>query len=475
MHQEEGVSGADGGSGRSMRRRGVWLAAALAVWACGDGGRAPTDPIDDPDGSDPNALLTDEELQTSADADAETANPAYVSWLEAHHEPIRSLVSDDYSDLRFLEPLLQGKRVVQLGESGHGVAQYNRFKVRLIKYLHEELGYSVLAFESSIYECSRANDETDARAMLEGCIFQVWHTNEVLPLFTWMQEQRTSGDPNPLRLAGFDSQVSSREGLADRPAWFRELVGAVAGEGYADAVHALDSAFVAHYTSGGDFSEWVDSEQDSLVASYRALADTLSQHRQELAAAFPDEPEWPTVAVRTARSMVAFATQLGLPSGSPERVMTRDSTMARNLGALLELYPDRKFITWGHNYHIRYRNEAIPEYGTPTMGTWVHQRHPDDVYTVGFYMYRGTAADNSRSIYALERPGANSLENIAYHVRKRHIFFDVSGVERTEGSAWLFQPIVTHTWGLQDVTLVTRDQYDGILYIDQVGSPSYLR
>lgn len=36
-----------------------------------------------------------------------------------------------------------------LGEASHGVAESNWAKVRLIKFLHQQLGFDVVAFESS--------------------------------------------------------------------------------------------------------------------------------------------------------------------------------------------------------------------------------------------------------------------------------------------------------------------------------------
>lgn len=459
-------------SGPRHRVRTLLAMAALAgVAACGDGD-APLDPGTGPGPVDPDRLLTDEELRTREDPQAPAADLDRVQWLDAHHHPIRSLRSDDFSDLRFLEPLLRDKRVVQLGESGHGVREYNELKGRLIRYLHEELGYSVVAFESSVYECDRANEEPNGVAMLFGCLFRVWHTEELESLFYWMEDARTEGSP-PLILAGFDNQVSSTEALRGRPAWLRELVAAAAGEPYADAVFELDSTFVAHYVDG-TFPNWMAVHVDSLEGAYGRLADTLEVHRGVLEAAFPDARERAVIAARTARSMVAFVRQLSLPGGSRERVITRDSTMARNLEALLDLHGDRKVIVWGHNFHLRHANTAIPEYGMPTMGTWLHERHPDEVYTIGFYMYRGLAALNNREVYVLERPGAGSLENLAYHVRRKHFFLDVEGVERGSGNEWLFEPMETHTWGISDVTLVVRDQYDGIVYVDEVQPPDYL-
>lgn len=57
---------------------------------------------------------------------------------------------DSFQDLEMLKPLLQDKRFVFLGESSHGVAEFNLAKTRLIQFLHQELGYNVLAFESGL-------------------------------------------------------------------------------------------------------------------------------------------------------------------------------------------------------------------------------------------------------------------------------------------------------------------------------------
>lgn len=104
-----------------------------------------------------DGLLTDEELLTEADPSAAAVDPATASWVRQNSRPIRSLTSDDYQDLQFLKPLLEGKRIVQLGESGHGVAEFNLAKVRLTKFLHKEMGFDVIAFESPLYECYRAD------------------------------------------------------------------------------------------------------------------------------------------------------------------------------------------------------------------------------------------------------------------------------------------------------------------------------
>ena len=126
-------------------------------------------------------------------------------------KPIRSLAADDTSDLEFLRPLLAGKRVVQLGESAHGAAEFNWLKVRLAKYLHRELGFDVLAFESPAADCDRADALAGTSPpvdVMKACLYDVWHTEEVLPLFEFVDAERRAG--RRFAIAGFDVQERGR-------------------------------------------------------------------------------------------------------------------------------------------------------------------------------------------------------------------------------------------------------------------------
>jgi erythromycin esterase len=66
--------------------------------------------------------------------------------------------STDFSDLTFLKDVLKDVKIVALGEQLHYDGATFEAKVRLIRYLHEELGYNVIAFESGLYDCTKANE-----------------------------------------------------------------------------------------------------------------------------------------------------------------------------------------------------------------------------------------------------------------------------------------------------------------------------
>jgi erythromycin esterase-like protein len=55
---------------------------------------------------------------------AQNDTAAWIAWTRANHFPIASIVStpqDDFADLRFFKDVIGERRLVQLGESGHGV------------------------------------------------------------------------------------------------------------------------------------------------------------------------------------------------------------------------------------------------------------------------------------------------------------------------------------------------------------------
>src|SRR5262245_58239269 len=114
---------------------------------------------------------------------AQTVRSDWLAWARDHHNPIASIAAnpnDSFADLEFLQGVLDGRRIVQLGESGHGVAEFSQAKIRLIKYLHERLGYDVLAFESGLFECYMANQLTvSGTQMMQYSIFGVWFTEDV--------------------------------------------------------------------------------------------------------------------------------------------------------------------------------------------------------------------------------------------------------------------------------------------------------
>jgi len=429
-------------------------------------------PVEPRPAEDMTRLLTDAELALPPDSIVVPEEPRYTEWMQSHAHPIRSLGAIDFSDLRFLAPLLAGKRIVQLGESGHGVAEFNLAKVRLIRYLHEELGYDVMAFESSLFACDRAQK---AMATLEpidlmrACIFGVWHASETLPLFEYIKQ--TQSTAHPLVLAGFDAQTSAQMDLT-RPAVFRQVL-APLDSSFGRHVHQVDSAFGANPTPS-----YAVANQARLVAFYDSLAAFLRTNQRAIEATHRDDPSVAIVTRQAAVSMSQYVRQLAQSAGNTGTEI-RDRAMANNLDVLLdELHPGKKVIVWAHNFHVQHREhprDSLPAGSDAlrTMGTWVAERHRTELYTVGLFMYRGTATLNNRRPYRIVQSRSGSLESILHRSPWRYSYVDLSLATRAAGNDWMWKRIDGLSWGTQVERFVPRDEYDGLLFIDTVHPPNY--
>jgi erythromycin esterase len=307
---------------------------------------------------------------------------------------------------------------------------------------------------------------------MRGCIFGVWHTEELLALFEYVREtQRTA---RPLLLTGFDTQTSTRVADGARPAFLRRVVGAL-DSAYARRVHETDSAF---FTKGVALAR---TDRHRLVAFYDSLAAWIRAREPRLAASFADDPAAPALARQTALSMSFFVRQLAAGSGM-EGTEVRDRGMADNLDFVLdELHPGRKVMVWAHNFHIQHRGfgsstvTTDPARRQRTMGTWVAERRRPELYTIGLFMYRGSAANNARVVYQVTPVAAGSLEAVLHRAPWRYTFVDLAGAAQEAGTSWMFRGIPAKQWGMTPEVIVPREEYDGILFIDTTWPPQYVR
>ena len=399
-----------------------------------------------------------------------------TGWIERHAH-VLSLEPESYDDLTFLKPLLKDKRIVQLGENTHGIREYNILKDRLIRYLHKELDFRVLVFESDFYQCHRANEraamETAART-LTGCAYGTWHTTGVLPLFEYLQASQSSDQP--LRLAGLDIQPIGNN-KDDRPTFLSEAA-AMQDAMYARQVFSLDSTFLAIYSTGSRARRAYlrKAEGKKMLEAYDQLVTFLDETAADLSSDSDRTQRMQVLVARQSAESIAWYIRQQTAPTTEKYVENRDQGMARNLRFLVDiLYPDEKVIVWGHNFHIRHDNAAIPADSTmfpdvavQTMGHWIHEWYGDEVYTVGFYAYEGSSADNSGESFDVTPATPGSLEALLHETGAGTLFVDLSQASDMKDAAWMTAPITARYNGVTPLTMRLRDQYDGLLFVDQI-------
>lgn len=360
-----------------------------------------------------------------------------ATWLDEHAVRINTLDLDaPFDDLQPLKETLKDARIVQLGEQSHGDGTTFRAKARLIRFLHEEMGFDVLAFECGLYECAKGNELIGPRAdpmdaMRAGIFSRPWHTRSVHEVFRYMCA--CAGTDRPMTLAGFDPQST--------------------GQAFGRLMEDL-LAFVAADVDPGDDAETLRrlhaivltqgpiEDQDAWEAGLEALGrlEHASRLRQARLAAIHGSRRALLYGrvLENYRGRTRLRELRGMPGDSPEdRDLTReygrlrDEWMGRNLIWLADTYyPDSKIICWAATYHLANDLEGAVvsghDYtGTHPMGEYVKQRFGDEVYTIGFCAYEGSWGQYGRPARPIPRPAQDGIETIFHQVGCELAFVDL--------------------------------------------------
>jgi erythromycin esterase len=137
-------------------------------------------------------------------------NAKWEQWVKNNTIELSLTDNINFQDLSFLNKLLKDKRVVFLGENSHGVAEYTLLKSRMITYMHDSLGFDVLAFETNAGDAFAANQtisNSDVNTCIYNSISTLWHVEEIVPLFGYIRKTHITN--NPLNIAGIDITMSN--------------------------------------------------------------------------------------------------------------------------------------------------------------------------------------------------------------------------------------------------------------------------
>ncbi len=355
-----------------------------------------------------------------------------IEFLKKNSIPISVDVNKtDFSDLQKLKDYIGNNRLVMLGEESHGDGTTFETKTRIIKFLHEQMGFNILAFESSFYNAEKAWKDAikadDPMIPLRESVFHLWsHSNEAQNLFEYVTSK--IHQKTPLKITGFDCQYNA-DGFYIKNS----------GKDLEEFLYKNEIGFKNENEKSnfyGVYNRIVSKTKDSLsLYNLPLYKQTWNAKLVEIGNLKPSNERdfWLQHFVSSKNDMDGLLEQLN----ELGIIKLRDSVMAQNVLWLMNKeYPNDKIIIWAHNFHIakseiRTNCKTMGQYLADSLGS-------EKIYNVAFIAYEGEFAwFDGQYLKKIRKPNQTSFDNLFHKTQIDNLFFDLRTLSTKEDGKWL--------------------------------------
>lgn len=401
-----------------------------------------------------------------------SSSAPYLTGGSTHIQPIASIdpQSADLDDLRPIAAEVGNARIVMLGEQTHGGGNAFLAKTRVLRYLHERLGFDVLAFESGMWEMERAQQLITAgekpSTVLPQAVYAIWmQSNQVQPLLQYLDQDARSR--HPLKLTGFDMQLSGSGSLTQQlPAALAMLNTQLPGDHAGlDRIQILVAGLIANgYQAMPKFAGLETLDIDRLHEDTQATIARIERSSVDRAAFWRQY-------LQSVEQLLVFFKRIHAKQDGIFNL--RDRQMAANLAWLLDMgYAGKKVVVWAATAHVINSREAIDKEGAPEMlpmGSYIHRKLAEQSYVMAFSAGKGATSNfKTRRVTQHDVAPPHSIEWQIGESRLPYAYVGRSAMKELFGGkrvSWLlgFEPM-TGTWP---------DVVDGIFFFSTEQPSTY--
>jgi erythromycin esterase len=371
-----------------------------------------------------------------------THEDALQRWIEHDAVLLKGGTDADWGphEAERLTAAIGDAKIIMLGEPSHGSGGAFAAKARLVRLLHEQLGFDVLIWESGLIDLERTEaglrSGMDPVEAAQRGILRIWSASaQCKPLFAYAAASDRGA--HPLTMAGFDMQLTADGTLDYFAAELRKFVSTLPSSSRDRAQGLAEDVLtyfrrLYHYTDelakkiaefghagingsamGDAIQKWNKAAGDAL----RPVPEDLKRLQQSvdtLNSLLQSEKHGTTTTrsgfmVRAITGLAGYGANLLEEQGSESTKAgagseiahenRRDRINAENLKWLIEnTYRGRKIMVWAHSAHVmnawygqRFDSVSLPPLndGMKPTGAWLADWYGEAIYRIGVTTYQG--------------------------------------------------------------------------------------
>ncbi len=350
----------------------------------------------------------------------------------------------------------QNVKIMAIGESAHGSAEFNRLRLNIFKRLVANCGYKLFLIEGDFGKflpLSRyvETGEGNVNELLDATGAWIWNTQELKDIILWMRNYNATHQPQDyLHFYGIDLQGAN--GV------FQYLTN------YAK-IPSTDTAFL---------------HQQIRIFRRSRKSDAYPVQLQKIITYLKAAPSLKTDSVAELCINILQERLKVMPYDKSETVEMRDGFLAQNITFILDtLHKNSKAVLAAHNYHV----SANPVTGKQTCGTFLRKKYGQDYYALFVDFAKGsTRVMNNQNSGKYELPLADKTLSAQWYALQKPEFFINLHTLPPKAHDLLNQELRFHNIGstyrdpqnaVMDYNLAR--QFDGYVYLPEITESNQIK
>lgn len=398
-----------------------------------------------------------------------------VEHLKDHIIPIETTrANNGFEDLMPLKDILKDRKIIGMGESTHGTAEFFQMKHRMFEFLVEEMGFRLFVMEVQFGDGQVVNDYiVNGKGTLADCsvALKQWtaKSNEVLDMIQWMRDFNVGkGIEDKVKFYGYDMQGIDGN-LSQIVPYIKKVNSKVKMDN--DNLRDFYNPF---YTPKDNEIEILSKDTDKLYSDMVANKDNYIKMTGK------EKYEIVLQNIEIVRQWINFTKE----NNFHKMFHLRESYAAENI-RWISNYENEKIMLWAHNGHIgnSYKKTYIFDKKIESLGEILKNIYNDNYYSIGFDFYKGSFTAVVQDDLSKNYLKSSQKDSFAYKMMKTDIpigFLDINHAKEDKVLAdFISSAIHINLIGAEYLGTVIRnprileDTFDGIIFVKTTSASEF--
>lgn len=360
---------------------------------------------------------------------------------------------------------LKGVEIIALGENTHGLGEVFEAKTELVKFLHQELGFDLVLFESGYGDAALAWERLDSLSGREfTSIFSsnfYYNSEEIEDLVSYVKSQN-----GRLKIQGFDCQPQQNY-LIKRMTEITQPLDSIFAKSVPLEMRSFNNLYQFEIENDTlSFSK----QRDRFIKFLNNYTAFLNKNTNELLKSGTTKNE--IHALRRSNEILINTysdIKIGELMSWPASANIRDEALFEIVKSYKEGNPGTKIIIWAQNSHIE--NKTKPNHNVNWMGHSLKKKYGDKYYSIGTIVYSGKNL-NYNGTFEFEHNDNNYLAYYLNQYQKEEYVLDLRKYNKNDFFSKLLLGMENNG---NTAEFIAKDRFDGLLFIKFSDIPNLIK